>query len=296
MRYPIRVFVLCCLLYVLPSAAKNRGQNGSFKMRAVHEQTMLPDNVAYQDATVRFTVITGGLIRMEYAPEGKFTDDKSFVAVYPGHEGTAVFYEDNGDDQNYPTEFATTRLTNMKSGLHQKITIGARQGEYDGMPMQRRFRVSLVNQVMPLDVKVNGVEVQPSYEGESFSVNIDVPELNCSVPKEVESTYPDVNVNLSGLKARAYRVAKALEALKYRSSNIVLIDELAEMGVVGEAAMYSPSRQNEIFNRFNNLFSRLPDLLSKQELDKNTMDWFLQKVNWTNYDSSIVNNNEKKYN
>ncbi|WP_407404779.1 TIM-barrel domain-containing protein [Sodaliphilus sp.] len=39
------------------------------------------NNVAYQDATVRFTVITDGAVRMEYAPDGKFVDDKSFVAV-----------------------------------------------------------------------------------------------------------------------------------------------------------------------------------------------------------------------
>lgn len=38
-------------------------------------------NVAYQDNNVRFTVITDGAVRMEYAPDGKFLDDRSFVAV-----------------------------------------------------------------------------------------------------------------------------------------------------------------------------------------------------------------------
>lgn len=38
-------------------------------------------NVAYQDNTVRFTVITDGVVRMEYAPDGKFVDAKSQVAV-----------------------------------------------------------------------------------------------------------------------------------------------------------------------------------------------------------------------
>ena len=37
-------------------------------------------NVAYQDAEVRFTVITDGVIRLEWQPEGKFTDLPSFVA------------------------------------------------------------------------------------------------------------------------------------------------------------------------------------------------------------------------
>ena len=38
------------------------------------------DNVAYQDEMVRFTVVTDGVIRLEWQPEGKFTDLPSFVA------------------------------------------------------------------------------------------------------------------------------------------------------------------------------------------------------------------------
>ena len=38
------------------------------------------DNVAYQDNQVRFTVITDGVIRLEWEPEGRFTDLPSFVA------------------------------------------------------------------------------------------------------------------------------------------------------------------------------------------------------------------------
>lgn len=40
-----------------------------------------PSNIAYTDGQVRFTVITDGTLRMEYAPDGIFVDDKSFVAV-----------------------------------------------------------------------------------------------------------------------------------------------------------------------------------------------------------------------
>ena len=38
-------------------------------------------NIAYQDETVRFTIITDGAIRMEYAPNGHFVDNASQVAV-----------------------------------------------------------------------------------------------------------------------------------------------------------------------------------------------------------------------
>lgn len=208
-------------------------------------------------------------------------DEPINVSVYPGDHGDFTLYEDNGDDQDYPTQYATTHLINNKQGQLQTITIGARHGKYEGMPSCRRFRVHLVNSVMPQSVTVNGVRVKPSYDGDDFTTVIDVPETDCSVPKVIEVTYPEVNVNLSGMKAHARRMAKALEALKYRQSNIVFIDELAEMGVVGEAAMYNTSSQQEIFSRFNSRYMKLPDLLSKQKINKDTSDWFLRQVDWT---------------
>ncbi len=38
------------------------------------------DGVVYSDKNVRFTVVTDGLVRMEYSPKGRFTDDRSFIA------------------------------------------------------------------------------------------------------------------------------------------------------------------------------------------------------------------------
>ena len=38
-------------------------------------------NVVYKDNSVKFTVISGGTLRMEYSSDVKFTDNRSFVAV-----------------------------------------------------------------------------------------------------------------------------------------------------------------------------------------------------------------------
>ena len=37
--------------------------------------------VVYQDAQARLTLIADGAIRLEYAPDGKWVDNKSFIAV-----------------------------------------------------------------------------------------------------------------------------------------------------------------------------------------------------------------------
>jgi len=44
-------------------------------------QTQAQKNVAYQDPNVRISLVTDGVARLEYSPDGKFEDGRSFVAV-----------------------------------------------------------------------------------------------------------------------------------------------------------------------------------------------------------------------
>ncbi|MCR8917657.1 MULTISPECIES: glycoside hydrolase family 31 protein [Bacteroides] len=48
---------------------------------SVMEAKTMQRNVVYKDAHVRFTVVSDGVVRMEYSPAGCFVDDKSFVVV-----------------------------------------------------------------------------------------------------------------------------------------------------------------------------------------------------------------------
>ena len=54
------------------------------------------DNVAYKDDQVRVTVITDGVIRLEWQPEGKFEDSPSFVASERNYPAADFKVEDNG--------------------------------------------------------------------------------------------------------------------------------------------------------------------------------------------------------
>lgn len=60
-----RIRILITSVFMLISAILSAQQSG---------------NIAYQDGQVRFTVITDGVIRLEWEPEGRFTDLASFVA------------------------------------------------------------------------------------------------------------------------------------------------------------------------------------------------------------------------
>lgn len=52
-------------------------------------------NVVYKDANVRFTLIDEGTLRLEYAPDGKFVDNKSFMAVIREYPNVLYTIKDN---------------------------------------------------------------------------------------------------------------------------------------------------------------------------------------------------------
>lgn len=75
------------------------------------EKQELSDNIAYKDSEVRFTVVTDGVIRLEWAKDGKFTDDKSFIAVNRKYPKADYTLDDKGD---------FVEITTAKMTLHYK--------------------------------------------------------------------------------------------------------------------------------------------------------------------------------
>lgn len=84
-------------------------------------------------------------------------DEEIAVTVFPGGSGTTAFnlYEDNGNDKNYASEYAVTKLTSARSGNEQTIVIGKREGGYKEMPLARPFTVKVLSSLLPQSVTVN---------------------------------------------------------------------------------------------------------------------------------------------
>ena len=209
-------------------------------------------------------------------------DEEVVVALFPGGEGGSFsLYEDQGDDQNYATEYATTALTSRVEGNELTLTIGARKGSYKEMPAHRRFSVKVYNRYLPIAATVNGKPVECSYCGEEFAVMVEVPETDCAVEKVVKLTFADAAVSLDGMKGRAHRLAKEMEAMKYRDAGIVFRQPFAILGSVSEALRYATAaEQPEVVNRFMESYHRLPELLKAQQLNEAQSAAFLQAIDW----------------
>ena len=87
------------------------------------------DGVVYKDKTKRFTVVADGLIRMEYAPDGKFNDDPSFVAYERQYPQTDVKVDDNGKTVTITTPKMTLSYKKEKGPFSpDNLTIVSAEG------------------------------------------------------------------------------------------------------------------------------------------------------------------------
>ncbi|MBO4482142.1 MAG: DUF5110 domain-containing protein [Bacteroidales bacterium] len=197
----------------------------------------------------------------------KNNDEPIIVTVFPGGGERTDFemYEDNGNDQKYATEHATTMLTRERQSNTLKVTIAARQGNYTDMPTQRQFSVKVLNSAWPISVKVNGRAAEYRYDGSEFALVVDIPETNCSTAKVVEIVYPEQTPDLNELRGLTHRINRALADLKAHNSTILLKPELASMGSLQEAVTYEPENMAALIQTFRDNFTILPTTLQAQE-------------------------------
>ena len=99
------------------------------------------------------------------APEMQYVGEKAWdnleVRLYPGANGTFVLYEDEGDNYNYEKGNFTT-INFVWNDKARTLTIGARQGSYKGMILQRQFTI-----VLP-----DGQTRQVAYDGNEITIKL----------------------------------------------------------------------------------------------------------------------------
>jgi len=200
--------------------------------------------------------------------------------VFPGEKGTFTLYEDQGNDKNYKTEFATTDLSSRREGQTLTIQIGSRMGSYKEMPKERTYKIKVAASGMPTSVTVNGKTASFDYDGENLTLMVTLPHVNCNEAQEIQITYPEnVPVLTDGLLSQMKILKKTMTEMKYRDAGIDYIDGLGEMGSLGQALIYYPAEFNQRIQYFKDCYKNLPALLDKQKLKEEDKTWFLKSVN-----------------
>lgn len=95
----------------------------------IKAQTTSASNVAYQDKQVRITLITDGAVRLEWAPEGTFVDNASFVAVNRQNPPVAFKVKNSGKTVEVSTaKMVLKYLKNSGKFTDANLSIAAAKG------------------------------------------------------------------------------------------------------------------------------------------------------------------------
>ena len=98
-------------------------------------------------------------------PEMQYVGEKAWdhleLRVYPGADGSFTLYEDEGDNYNYE-QGAYTTIAFSWNDRARTLTIGARQGNYPGMILNRKFTV-----ILP-----DGPSRQVDYDGNDITIKL----------------------------------------------------------------------------------------------------------------------------
>ncbi len=199
-------------------------------------------------------------------------DEPITVVVFPGgNGGTFSLYEDGGNDKGYAEGFARTQLRSERSGNILKVSIGKREGKYDGMPETRRFTVKLPSSTCPEKVTVDGVETAFEYKGYDLAVIIPLPEKSCAQEREVVITYPAEDIVITdGLLREMRRTDKNITMLKNLYSEVILNETLGPMGSLAEAIEYHPENFRELVTEFRKNYRNFPEVLKSNGIEGST--------------------------
>ena len=204
-----------------------------------------------------------------------------YITVFPEGEGCFRMYEDAGNDKNYASEYAFTTVSNSWDGAVQTIRIAPREGSYEGMPSERRFKVKVLASAAPVEVEVNGLQVGYEYLEEGLSFVVDVPVNGCDAEKVIKITYASDSPSLAeGVVGLSRRMARSIEALKFRTGTDP-IDDLAMMGTINEAILYDYMNAPALVEAFMKNWQSLPEILARQpRMEKNDIEWFIGHCGW----------------
>lgn len=214
-------------------------------------------------------------------------DEKVTLTVYPGAaEGSGCLYEDQGNDRDYATQYATTgfsvKTSAESSGTRSVLTLNARKGAYEGMPERREMAVRMLGVSIPGQVLLDGKEVSFSYEPSQLALVIELGKTDPNTEHTVEVTFPGNMPSLNnGLVGQMRRLAQTMTQMKFRDAGINYVKGLGEMGSLSEALRYFPDEFSARINQFQQSYATLPALLDAQGMKPADKQWFLQNIIYT---------------
>lgn len=118
--------------------------------------------------------------------------DEIILNVVGGENGTGSLYEDEGDNSDYSTEFATTQFVHQVNGDTETIIIEPREGTVTKLLKERAWSLNLIGVQTPKYVEINGKRIGKSsfsYLKPEKELKIRIPVTDCNKKISVKVKY-----------------------------------------------------------------------------------------------------------
>jgi len=193
------------------------------------------------------------------------TEQPVTIRVFPGDEnGQFNLYEDNGEDKNYATEYATTSLSYSRQGNSLNIMIGPRNGEYKDMPSHRHYYVALSCQKAPLSVSCGGESLPFTYDGMNLESTIDLGMVNCVTGVTIEIEMPTEYALVDGTKADFRHIQTMVQDYKQHEAGMVYTEDFGYLEATPLRLTYHPELQDETLGIYYEKYRHVIDVLMEQ--------------------------------
>lgn len=126
----------------------------------------------------------------------KAQPDSLLFEIIPGASGSATVYEDDGDSQAYRHgRFATMTIRQERTAESIAVLLAPWQGTYDGMPVERRYRLLFLAEEQPKVVFIAGQPTDRwSYDAHTRTLSVTLPTMASTDSTSVKVILDDTAV------------------------------------------------------------------------------------------------------
>lgn len=169
-------------------------------------------NLALMPLFVRQGTIIPWGPKVQYSSQTNW--DNLEIRIYPGADGSFTLYEDEGDNYNYE-QGQFSEIPFSWNDETQTLTIGARSGEFEGMLLDRTFRIVLVDAEKHMGLGIQQsvrFSKEVAYSGSEISVKIDNENLtveDVAAVKRIQATPSTLNLFLGQSSTFAIKAVMA---------------------------------------------------------------------------------------
>lgn len=162
------------------SPSHNRMLSGNARMKLTFDHSQYP-----------WFIRRGGIVVMNPESVRRVSErpDTLIVNFVAGESGSAVLYEDAGDTDRYPTEYATTVIEQNHKGNKHEFKIKTRRGSAPGIPESRAYTMRIYNAGRPLKATLDGKRVEVAYDAPTSCATVDIPQAPCSRERTLRLHY-----------------------------------------------------------------------------------------------------------